>query len=277
MWLKRIDKTDYILMGLYFSLAFIINFFAEWSEEDVPLFTTEHFPLIKHLVIEHVFIIITIIIVVYGVFNSYFPKEKYLLTFLLTIVVLFSVTALQLILFPKMYSSESSYLSDMLWGVMDNFQAILPLGLFLTARQFYSAKATISQLEKSQKESELKLLEAQVDPHFLFNNLNILNLLIETDPKRAQKFTQSLSSLYRYLIKHKNEDLVPAKEELTFTTNYIFLLKQRFENLFEFNIDIKDAEIRDYFLPPATMQTLIENVVKHNAALQVRHCLSRSF
>jgi len=117
------------------------------------------------------------------------------------------------------------------------------------------------------KESELQLLRAQIDPHFLFNNLNILDILINLDPKKASRYTKRLSSLYRYMIRHKDQDVVSLKEEWAFSEDYIFLLEQRFDELFLFENELKGKDLDSYFIPPASMQTLLENIVKHNFAL----------
>ena len=135
------------------------------------------------------------------------------------------------------------------------------------AKQYYSTQTRFVELERNQKDHELKLLKAQVDPHFLFNNLNILDILIQTDPVKASEFTKRLSSLYRYMIRHKNEELVSLEAEWKFSADYIYLLEQRFEGLFLFDIDLENMELPQFYIPPASIQTLLENVVKHNTAL----------
>ena len=79
-------------------------------------------------------------------------------------------------------------------------------------------------------------LKNQLDPHFLFNSLNVLTSLIEEDPRAAQKFTTSLSKVYRYVLEQKNKDLISVDEELNFARTYVRLLKMRFEDSLDFDI-----------------------------------------
>jgi sensor histidine kinase YesM len=106
-------------------------------------------------------------------------------------------------------------------------------------------------------------LKNQLDPHFLFNSLNVLTSLIEEDPDQAQKFTTSLSKVYRYVLEQKNKDLVSVDEELQFAKTYVRLLKMRFEDsiVFEIPDSSSDPEAK---IVPLSLQLLLENAVKHN-------------
>ncbi len=106
-------------------------------------------------------------------------------------------------------------------------------------------------------------LKNQLDPHFLFNSLNVLTSLIEEDPYQAQKFTTSLSKVYRYVLEQKNKDLVLVDEELQFAKTYVRLLKMRFEDSIVFDVPDKcsNAEAK---IVPLSLQLLLENAVKHN-------------
>jgi sensor histidine kinase YesM len=106
-------------------------------------------------------------------------------------------------------------------------------------------------------------LKNQLDPHFLFNSLNVLTSLIEENPDSAQKFTTSLSKVYRYVLEQKNKDLVTVDEELEFAKTYMSLLKMRFEDsiIFEIPDMASNPESR---VVPLSLQLLLENAVKHN-------------
>lgn len=110
------------------------------------------------------------------------------------------------------------------------------------------------------------MLKQQIDPHFLFNNLNVLGALIHQDKDLASEYLNCFASLYRYIIRHKDEDAVLLDDEWKFTRNYIYLLQQRFGNAYNFE-QFKEAPttlLINCFVPPGSIQTLIENVVKHN-------------
>ncbi len=106
-------------------------------------------------------------------------------------------------------------------------------------------------------------LKNQLDPHFLFNSLNVLTSLIDENPDNAQKFTTSLSKIYRYVLEQKNKDLVTVSEELKFAKTYMSLLQMRFEDALKFSLPetVSDPELK---IVPLSLQLLLENAVKHN-------------
>ncbi|WP_317169045.1 2TM domain-containing protein [Poritiphilus flavus] len=112
-------------------------------------------------------------------------------------------------------------------------------------------------------------LKNQLDPHFLFNSLNVLTSLIDEDPDQAQKFTTSLSKVYRYVLEQKNKDLVSVDEELQFARTYVRLLKMRFEDsiVFEIPDQCSNPEAK---IVPLSLQLLLENAVKHNVVTTAR-------
>ncbi len=112
-------------------------------------------------------------------------------------------------------------------------------------------------------------LKNQLDPHFLFNSLNVLTSLIEEAPEKAQKFTTSLSKVYRYVLEQKNKDLVSVDEELAFAKTYVRLLIMRFEGSIVFDIPEK-ADNPEARIIPLSLQLLLENAVKHNIVTQKR-------
>lgn len=106
-------------------------------------------------------------------------------------------------------------------------------------------------------------LKNQIDPHFLFNSLNVLSSLIEENPDNAQKFTASLSKIYRYVLEQKDKELVSLEEELSFAKTYMNLLKMRFENSISYDVE-SNVKIEDAKVVPLSLQLLLENTIKHN-------------
>ncbi|MEX0315027.1 MAG: 2TM domain-containing protein [Allomuricauda sp.] len=139
----------------------------------------------------------------------------------------------------------------------------------LFTHAFYFYRALQKKEVKKQKiiagtaSARFDALKNQLDPHFLFNSLNVLTSLIEEDPDQAQKFTTSLSKVYRYVLEQKNKDLVTVDEELNFARTYVRLLKMRFEDSIVFEIPEKSS-IPDAKIVPLSLQLLLENAVKHN-------------
>ena len=116
----------------------------------------------------------------------------------------------------------------------------------------------ISKTETAKFES----LKNQLDPHFLFNSLNVLTALIEENPKQAEKFTTKLSKIYRYVLQQKSQDLIEVNQELSFAKTYMDLLKIRFEDSIDFIItDNLEEQLK---IVPLSLQLLLENAVKHN-------------
>jgi sensor histidine kinase YesM len=119
-------------------------------------------------------------------------------------------------------------------------------------------------------------LKNQLDPHFLFNSLNVLTSLIDEDPHQAQNFTTSLSKVYRYVLEQKNKDLVTVDEELKFARTYVRLLKMRFEDSIIFDIPDQSSQ-PDAKIVPLSLQLLLENAVKHNVVTSSRPLHIRVF
>jgi len=135
---------------------------------------------------------------------------------------------------------------------------------FRAYQQLKDVQLKSEQLEKEAVQAQFAALKSQVNPHFLFNSLSILNSLIHEDVNLSSKFVQQLSKAYRYILEQRDQELIVLKTELDFIESYTFLLKIRFENKFEVNIDVPQ-EIRNHHqITPLALQMLVENAVKHN-------------
>lgn len=130
-------------------------------------------------------------------------------------------------------------------------------------RRIRDSQLEAEQLKKAQLQTQFDSLKEQVNPHFLFNSLNSLSSLIATDPVRAEEFVEEMSRVYRYLLRSNEEQLTSLQKEIAFIESYNLLLKTRFGNGFQPVIRIEE-EVKDWLLPPMTLQLLIENAVKHN-------------
>jgi sensor histidine kinase YesM len=124
-------------------------------------------------------------------------------------------------------------------------------------------KVKEQQIVAKTETAKYESLKSQIDPHFLFNSLNVLTSLIEENPKQAGKFTTKLSKVYRYVLEQKNKDLIDLDEELQFARTYMELLKMRFENavIFEIPERSNNPELK---IIPLSLQLLLENTIKHN-------------
>jgi hypothetical protein len=118
------------------------------------------------------------------------------------------------------------------------------------------------RLKKEVLVTEFESLKNQVNPHFLFNSLNVLAELVYEAQEDAVKFISELANIYRYVLDCKQKEVIALSDELKFIKSYAFLLKIRFEE--NLNIAIRLPELANVLIPPITLQLLIENAIKHN-------------
>ncbi len=167
---------------------------------------------------------------------------------------------------PKLYPGK-----DLLDIIINSNSASLFCSLAIIA--IYETIYFISELKKSVIESEnlkreslnaqLNALRTQVNPHFLFNNLNTLSAIIPENPKQAVDFVQQLSKVYRHILEVSDEQSILLKDELAVLKAYSFLLKTRFGDNFDININVPESKMNNKIAPLA-LQILVENAIKHN-------------
>lgn len=144
------------------------------------------------------------------------------------------------------------------------------LALFINAvytgeyflRRWQNARLEAERLKRESMEARFEALKTQLDPHFLFNNLNTLVYLVEDNPQ-AVAFVENLSLVYRYILQNRDKTVVPLADELRLARAYMFLLQQRFGEGLYVDITIPD-HLHEQQIPPLTLQLLLENAVKHN-------------
>lgn len=118
-------------------------------------------------------------------------------------------------------------------------------------------------LKESYQQSRLLGLKSQVNPHFLFNSLNSLSSLISDDEEEAEIFLDEMSKVYRYMLRNEDDNLVTLDTELKFLDSYAYLLKARYGNGLQFDVQVGERD-REKLLPPLTLQTIIENSFTQN-------------
>jgi uncharacterized membrane-anchored protein YhcB (DUF1043 family) len=154
------------------------------------------------------------------------------------------------------------------------FVSGLVIGCVLVIRLIFQ-KQTISleneELKREALQSQFESLKNQLSPHFLFNSLTALKILIKEAPDTAQNYVNSLSRALRYTLKSNEKQLVTLKEEMEFMESYLFLIRMRYGNNLTVSTTI-NGDLLTYNLPPLTIQTLVENVIKHNE-ISKRHPL----
>lgn len=144
--------------------------------------------------------------------------------------------------------------------------AILHAKGFMEAWKSSTKQEVVQQkLIAKSANAQFESLKNQLDPHFLFNSLNVLSSLIDENPHQAQRFTASMSKIYRYVLEQKDKELVTVEEEIEFAKTYCNLLKTRFEDSVNFGFNVNENVLKS-FVVPLSLQLLLENCIKHNFA-----------
>lgn len=260
----KFNKSDYRFILIYF-IAASIWLLYRWNIENYTLFEIcTGLPgfIVKNLLLLFIF---------RWLINEYLVvKRNYLIFILLAFI------AWEAIGFLDMW--RDYYTSDHDWelpsfGLMlvQNFNrgatdSVMLIGLVL-GKKYYENKLDYAQLQSTQKELELKVLRSQYDPHFLYNSLNTIDALVNYSSKeKVKEYISHLASLYRYLIHSKDEYIVTLDNEISLAKNYFYLIETRFGNDYSFEIIEKEEPTANY-LPNGAILSVLENVIKHNKAL----------
>ncbi len=158
------------------------------------------------------------------------------------------------------------YVFNIIFGLV----ILLPIlaiyeGIYLY-RQWWKTYYEAERLKKENLQTQLDSLKSQIQPHFLFNSLSTLSSLVSEDTKKAERFIEELSSVYRYLLQNNDQPLTTLESELQFIDAYFHLLQTRFGHGIVLEKEIPIGQL-SYLIPPLTLQLLVENAVKHNVIL----------
>ncbi len=151
-------------------------------------------------------------------------------------------------------------------GTMINFTIIPIIELSLTSFSKFEAESKSNLLLLENERFRYELLENQLNPHFLFNSLSVLNSLISIKPDQAKKFTNTLSNVLRHVLDFKFTDTISLKSEQDFIEQYVYLLKIRFGDALMVDLSFPEKHLNKKILP-MVLQILIENVIKHNKVI----------
>lgn len=150
----------------------------------------------------------------------------------------------------------------LIFGVV-NIILIIVLEAWLFFTESTQSKEKAEVLEKELSQIKFEVLKNQINPHFMFNSLNVLSGLIETDVSKAQEFIDEFSVIYRYVLETIEKPVVTLNEELGFVRSWFFLQEMRYGQSLKLNVDIP-AHLLKQYLPPLSLQVVLENAIKHN-------------
>lgn len=196
-----------------------------------------------------------------------FVSRRFFIQLLASGIYSLMVVNLTFYYFRTLFTDSSPDFSQMavmnIYGLLFVLPAIsIHFGIYFMT-QWKKTKLKSEQLEKENIRTQLEVLKSHIDPHFLFNNLNILSSLIDEDKEVARKFLDNFAEVYRYVLKNKQVELVTLDEELEFLNSYVYLLINRFGDRLIFQNDII-SKTEHLMIPPLALQIVVENVIKHN-------------
>lgn len=187
-------------------------------------------------------------------------------SFLVSLLVIFLMHVFEVVVYENQtfdYFLANEKPSKYVFAIVITFFVTLSVHAISFYKAYNENKVKEQKIIAGTANAKFESLKNQIDPHFLFNSLNVLSSLIEENPENAQRFTTSLSKIYRYVLEQKDKELVSVAEELAFAKTYMNLLKMRFENSISFQLptDFENTEAR---VVPLSLQLLLENTIKHN-------------
>ena len=193
-------------------------------------------------------------------------------TLIVNFIVVYACNFLNYVVIQKVATAEDVFSGKYTFTNWFMINFALMISAFLHAKRFMeelkknTKKEVVEQkLIAKSANAQFESLKNQLDPHFLFNSLNVLTALIDENPEQAQKFTTSMSKVYRYVLEQKDKELVKIENEIEFAKIYCNLLKTRFEDSVNFTFDINDEDLQKMVVP-LSLQLLLENCIKHNFA-----------
>jgi sensor histidine kinase YesM len=196
-------------------------------------------------------------------------------TIFVNVILVFGCNYINFILLQKadpsrFFSGSMGFINWLIINIALLFSAIFHAKGFMEEWKKSSKKEVVEQkLIANSANAQFESLKNQLDPHFLFNSLNVLSALIDENPEQAQKFTASMSKIYRYILEQKDKELVSVEEEIEFAKTYTALLKTRFEDSVDFKFEVSE-EVKKLFVVPLSLQLLLENCIKHNFATSTK-------
>lgn len=165
----------------------------------------------------------------------------------------------------KPYTEELSLVliyNAMLYAVVNILLMTILEGwvYYIESRQ---ANLIAEHLQEELSQIKFEVLKSQINPHFMFNSLNVLSSLITVDVTKAQLFIDEFSQIYRYVLETIEQPVVALNKELEFMRSYLFLQQIRYGDYLSYSVNIR-AELLSMVLPPLSLQVLLENAMKHN-------------
>ena len=204
--------------------------------------------------------------------NSAFPWKRnifkrFFIQFPFSILAGILITPLIVILAGLFITFEQDmrtvYINNAYYFAIVNLFLMIILEAWLYFIEGSNAKVKAENLERELSQTRFEVLKNQINPHFMFNSLNVLSGLIEKDVAKAQQFIDEFAQIYRYVLETIEKPVVSLNDELRFIRSYIFLQQIRYGQALNVTVNLP-AELLSMLMPPLSLQLVLENAIKHN-------------
>ena len=197
--------------------------------------------------------------------SKLFKRIVLQLIFAVVLAVIISIFITLLANFIKAYTEELSnvLLNNALIYIVVNVFLMAILEGWISFLESRHARQIADNLQTELSQIKFEVLKSQINPHFMFNSLNVLSGLIDTDVRKAQQFIDEFSNIYRYVLETIEQPVTSLSKEIDFSRSYLFLQQIRYGKNLTYSINIS-ADIIDMVLPPLSLQVVLENATKHN-------------
>jgi len=270
--MKKNKRTIAFILSLLFSIVFSLLF--KWAQTGNPF---------KAETLMYGAIIFLNILILGSIAQNSFQKftnksamqlkksllPSFILFVLLAMAISLSIVSIGVYTFYLIKGLDTTNFLKQLFQV-ELSSAIKQFSIWIligSAFLFYIIWRKAIEREQKLREENLKYkyqnLKSQVNPHFLFNSLNTLSEIVYEDAKKADKYIQKLSGIYRYILENEEIDLVPLNKEIEFVKQYFEIQKVRDNDKILLEIDFQDAS--KFKVAPVSLQILVENALKHNS------------
>lgn len=271
----------WLLWGGYFSITRHLN--------PVAYMATGKFPEYYKSLAETFFFLLpqTFLIypVLYFVLPSYIFKQKYIqgiLWFILFYLVALLMHAVVILYIPwdkvpwistaELLVTTNTFQQKFFMAYLASIQGALTgvalASSFKLFKHYYSKSLHNQQLQQENSEAQLRLLMAQVQPHFMFNTLNNIYSQAQEESPKSAKMIMELSQILRYILSEGKKDRVPLENELQMVVDYINLEKIRYDDKLDLHYSLP-KNVSDVFIAPLILLPLVENCFKHGASKMI--------
>ena len=211
--------------------------------------------------------------IIQSIVNNYFKKLKPFQLLLLNYAIATMLSSLITFIIVYFIGSKYTDLSSsalympiklaLMYGARVSLFLHTLNAIFYYVNAYKTKQLEAEELKRINTQAQLQSIKNQVNPHFLFNNLNVLSSLVMTDNPDANKFIEEFSTVYRHILNSQDKELIELRTELDYIKPYIFLLQKRFPDSISIVLDIPES-YQNWYIVPVALQMLIENAIKHN-------------